>query len=137
MSTAHEIRVISPSERGTNGADVAADIAGNRLTRCGLIDMGGTCLKLALVQTQKGAVFPSQYHEGGNELAVILSGKGTIETEGDEGGRRVYPFEGGDLLFIPSGIAYRVVDRGEGELLAWVLFAEGAHSFWRDGSPAD
>ena len=81
--------------------------------------------------------FPAQYHEGGNELTAILSGKGAIETEGDEGSRCVYPFEGGDLLFIPAGIAYRVVNRGEGELLAWVLFAEGAHSFWCDGSPAD
>ncbi len=137
MSTAHEIRVISASERRTNEADVTADIAGNRLIRCGLIEMGGTGLKLALVQTQKGAFFPAQYHEGGNELTAILSGKGAIETEGDEGSRCVYPFEGGDLLFIPAGIAYRVVNRGEGELLAWVLFAEGAHSFWCDGSPAD
>lgn len=80
------------------------------VTRFGLVEVGGPCLQLAYAETDAGAQFPLQYHRGGTELAVMISGEGTIVTDD----QKEYPFEGGDIVIVPADITYRVVNRGEG-----------------------
>ena len=130
--TSQEIRVVRPADRSASEAYFSTEIAGNTVTRFGLVDVGGPCLQVAYAQTDVGAHFPFQYHRGGIELAVILSGEGAMITED----HKAYPFAGGDFVIVPAEITYRVVNKGEGELRAWIFFAEETRSSWPDGSPA-
>ena len=130
--TSQEIRVLRPADRSASEGYFSAEIPGNTVTRFGLVDVGGPCLQLAYAETDAGAQFPLQYHRGGTELAVILSGEGAMITDD----HKEYPFEGGDSVIVPAEITYRVVNRGEGELRAWIFFSEGTRSYWPDGSPA-
>ncbi len=127
-----EIRVVRPADHSANEAYFSTQIAGNTVTRFGLVDVGGSCLQLAYAQTDAGAYFPLQYHRGGIELAVILSGEGAMITED----HKAYPFEEGDIVIVPAEITYRVVNSGKGELRAWIFFSEETRSYWPDGSPA-
>ena len=132
LEASQEIRVVRPADRSAREAYFNAEIPVNTVTRFGLVDMGGLCLQLAYAETDAGAQFPLQYHRGGTELAVILAGEGAMVTND----QKEYSFEGGDILIVPADITYRVVNRGEGGLLAWLFFAEGTRSYWPDGSPA-
>jgi hypothetical protein len=70
-----EIRVLRPADRSVSEAYFSTEIAGNTVLRFGLVDVGGPCLQLAYAQTDTGAPFPLEYHRGGTEPTVILSGE--------------------------------------------------------------
>jgi mannose-6-phosphate isomerase-like protein (cupin superfamily) len=132
-----QVRVIHAADRATQDGFFATEIAGNRVANFGLVELGSARLKMALAETDGGAIFPFQYHLGGVEMAVIISGAGAIEVGEDQGAGRVYEFTSGDVVIVPPDLVYRVCNRrSEEKLLAWVFFAEGTASYWPDGSRA-
>jgi mannose-6-phosphate isomerase-like protein (cupin superfamily) len=115
----------------------ATAIAGNRVAHVGRIELGSPRLTIALAETREGAVFPFQYHTGGMEMAVIISGSGVIEVGGELNVKACYEFTSGDIVLVPPDLLYRVVNRKSDEkLLAWVVFPEGTQSYWPDGRRA-
>jgi len=131
-----QIRVLHPDSGAAIDAFFNTAIAGNRILNFGSVDVGKGKLRLAFAETAEGALFPFQYHDGGNELALILAGQGLMEIDGDDQSRQVFPFKSGDLVFVPAGVTYQVRNTGSGTLRAWVIFAEETQCFWPDGSPA-
>ena len=131
------VRIIRAADRAGQGSFFASEIAGNRVAHFGLVELGSARLKIALAETDAGATFPFQYHRGGVEMAVVISGAGAIEVGEEESDRRVYEFASGDVVLIPADLVYRVYNRRVDEqLLAWVFFAEQTESYWPDGAKA-
>jgi mannose-6-phosphate isomerase-like protein (cupin superfamily) len=93
---------------------------------------------MACAETEPGAFFPPQYHQGGgNEMAVCLSGEGAIVVGEEEAYQQSYPFEAGDALFIPPGIVYHVRNRRtDMPLKAVVFFGATSVSYWPNGTMA-
>ena len=133
-----EVRIVRAADRVVAGNYFQAPIEGNRVVHFGLIELGATRLKMALVETDAGAFFPFQYHEhGGMEMAVIIAGEGAIEVGEHEDSWQRQEFSRGDIVLIPPGIIYCVCNRRIDEkLVAWVFFAESTASYWPDGTPA-
>ena len=131
------VRILRVADRAAWGSFFASEIPGNRVANVGVVDLGSGRLHVALAETDGGATFPAQYHSGGVEMAVIISGAGAIEVEEDEANREVYAFTAGDVVLIPPQLVYRVWNRRGGEpLLAWVFFAEEKEFYWPDGRRA-
>ncbi len=133
-----EVRIVRAADRATSGSYFQAPIEGNTVSHFGLIELGSTRLKMALVETEAGAFFPFQYHAGGGiEMAVIIVGAGAIEVGENEDRWQSYEFTCGDIVLIPPGIIYRVCNHcTDKKVVAWVFFAEGTKSYWPDGTTA-
>lgn len=113
-------------------------IEGNTVTNLGTVQIGMSSFRMACAETEAGAFFPPQYHQGGgNEMAVCISGEGAIVVGEEEACWQSYPFGAGDVLFIPPGIVYHVRNRStDTPLIAWLLFGEKSVSYWPDGRMA-
>jgi oxalate decarboxylase/phosphoglucose isomerase-like protein (cupin superfamily) len=132
-----QVRVLHAAERSGQQSFFAAKIAGNHVVHFGNIDLGSSLLHMALAETEPGGIFPFQYHRGGMEMALILSGRGVIQVGENEGDRLTYACAQGDIVLIPPALVYRVCNLSPDEpLLAWVFFAEGTRSYWPNGTPA-
>ena len=117
------------------GSLFATPVLGSWVTPFGVIDLGSPRLKVALATTEADAVFPAQYHTGGWEIVVILSGAGAIEVPGEP--TESTAFERGEVVLIPPGLVYQVCNRRREEpLIAWLFFEEEAQVFWPDGRRA-
>ena len=127
------VRVLHPDDL-SQGNFFATEIAGNQVVSFGIVEIGAPCLKIALATTDQGETFPAQYHDGGIEIAVILSGGGAIEVLGEQ--TEVHIFNRGDIVLIPADVVYRVQNRQNERLLAWIFFGESSRSYWSDGRPA-
>lgn len=114
------------------------NLTGNTVTSMGVFAVGKTSFQTAYAKTDVGATFPFQYHQGGgNEMAIILRGAGTIEVREGEDETQHYSFRAGDIVLIPPGIHYCVHNSSsECPLEALVFFDQETRSFWPDGRRA-
>jgi mannose-6-phosphate isomerase-like protein (cupin superfamily) len=131
------VRILRVADRTAWGSYFASEIAGNRVANVGVVDLGAGRLQVTLAETDGGATFPAQYHCGGLEMAVIISGAGAIEVEEDEAHKQGYAFTAGEVVLIPPQLVYRVRNcRADEPLVAWVFFAEETECSWPDGRKA-
>ncbi len=57
--------IVRAADRATVSSYFQSPIEGNTVSHFGLIELGATRLKMALVETEAGAFFSFQYHEHG------------------------------------------------------------------------
>ena len=131
------VQVLRSSDRAGWGRFFSSEIAGNRVAKASIVNLGTEQLHMLLAETDGGATFPAQYHTGGVELAVIIAGVGAIEVVADEVIQEVFECEAGNVVLIPAQLVYRVRNRHASEpLVAWVLCGEDTQFYWPDGSKA-